>query len=259
MHLDIQAVVKRFGGLTAVDGVSLSVTEGKIVGLIGPNGAGKTTLVQMITGYCRVDAGRICLDDIDISKAPPHQISRLGIARTFQNIRMFHEMTVAENVAMGALYNRSTSARAGRKRIDLRPPRMPRRRVGAALSGPLRESGQLELLGVSRLATRLAGTLSYGDQRRVEIARALATRPGVLLLDEPAAGMSSKEADELGGYIRAVAAAGVAVLLIEHNVRLVRTICESICVMDQGRRLAWGTPDEVMADASVIDAYLGGH
>lgn len=260
MHLDVQEVVKRYGGLTAVDGVSLTVPEGTVVGLIGPNGAGKTTLVQMIAGYCRVDSGRIIVDAIDISRLPPHAIARRGIARTFQNIRVFPEMTVAENVAMGTLYNRNarTNIATGRKR-SARGLREPLRAVArAALRGNRAPASEhLELLGIASMSGRLAGTLAYGDQRRVEISRALATSPGVLLLDEPAAGMSSKEADELGGYISAIAASGVAVLLIEHNVRLVRTICGRICVMDQGRRIAWGSPDQIMADPAVMNAYLG--
>lgn len=255
MVLCIEEVVKRYSGLTAIDRVSLNIETGQVVGLIGANGAGKTTLVQMISGYCRVDEGRILLGNRNITDAEPHTISRLGIARTFQNIRLFPEMTVLENVAIGGMYSASRSEFHKTEKNRASPSVIVRNWFRSSVD--LFELDVLESLGIKGLAARRAQTLSYGDQRRVEIARAMAAKPQVLLLDEPAAGMSNSEADELGTHIRSIAHAGVAVLLIEHNVALVSSVADVICVMNQGKRIALGSPSDVLKDPLVIESYIG--
>ena len=230
-ELVAEQVVKRFRGLKALDGVSLSVREGEIVGLIGPNGSGKTTLLNVASGVLRPTAGRVRVDGVDATGRRPHELARLGVGRTFQQIRLFGEMTVAENVEVGAVA----------------------RGQGADVVPEL-----LERLGLSADADRLAVTLPYGQQRRVEIARALAGRPRFVLLDEPAAGMNEVESDALLETIRAVRDdEGCAVLIVDHDLRLIMRLCERIHVLAEGRTICEGAAEAVRHDPAVIEAYLG--
>jgi ABC-type branched-subunit amino acid transport system ATPase component len=223
----------RYGGVDALRGVSLKVEPNHVLGLIGPNGAGKTTLVNATTGLAPLASGRIALDDTRIDGLAPHRIARTGIARTYQNIRLFGALDVHANLAAGAY------ARPGR----LTPSEI------AAL---------LERAGIPNLdLTARAGALPYGDQRRLEIARALASSPKVLMLDEPAAGMNPSETTRLVDTIRAIAASGIAVLLIEHDMTLVRAACDSVVVLNFGQVIARGAPSEVARDPVVVEAYLG--
>jgi branched-chain amino acid transport system ATP-binding protein len=236
--MTVEKVAKVFGGLTAVGGVSLEIPERSIVSVIGPNGAGKTTLFNMLTGLYKPTAGRILFEDVDISRARPDVITGLGVARTFQNIRLFAAMTATENVMIG----RHARMRAGLLGSILRPPYV--RREERETETRAREL--LEYVGiVGGSADRYAGELSYGDQRRVEIARALASEPRLLLLDEPTAGMNLR------------ADLGLAILLIEHDMKVVMGVSEHITVMDHGEKIAEGTPAEVRANKLVIEAYLG--
>jgi ABC-type branched-subunit amino acid transport system ATPase component len=233
MSLVLENVGVRYGGVDALRGVSLAVEPNRVLGLIGPNGAGKTTLVNATTGLATLATGTIALEGTRINGLPPHRIARAGIARTYQNIRLFGALDVHANLAAGAY------ARSGR----LTPPEI------ATL---------LERAGIPTvdLAAR-AGSLPYGDQRRLEIARALAAAPSVLMLDEPAAGMNPSETTRLVETIRAIAASGIAVLLIEHDMPLVRAACDSVVVLNFGEVIARGTPSEVGRDPVVVEAYLG--
>ncbi|MDB5071290.1 MAG: transporter ATP-binding protein [Candidatus Eremiobacteraeota bacterium] len=223
----------RYGGVDALRGVSLTVEPNHVLGLIGPNGAGKTTLVNATTGLAPLASGTIALDGKRIDGLPPHLIARTGIARTYQNIRLFGALDVHANLAAGAY------ARPGR--------------LTAAEIATL-----LERAGIPGLdLTARAGSLPYGDQRRLEIARALASAPSVLMLDEPAAGMNPSETTRLVDTIRAIAASGIAVLLIEHDMTLVRAACDSVVVLNFGQVIARGTPSEVGRDPVVVEAYLG--
>jgi ABC-type branched-subunit amino acid transport system ATPase component len=223
----------RYGGVDALRGVSLAVEPGRVLGLIGPNGAGKTTLVNATTGLAPLASGTIVLDGTRIDGQPAHRIARAGIARTYQNIRLFGALDVRANLAAGAY------ARPGR--------------LGAGDARAL-----LERAGIAHaeLAAQ-ASSLPYGDQRRLEIARALAAAPKVLMLDEPAAGMNPSETTRLVETIRAIAASGIAVLLIEHDMTLVRAACDSVVVLSFGQVIARGTPSEVARDPVVVEAYLG--
>src|SRR5512139_209359 len=253
--LEIVGLTMDFGGLRAVDGVSLTVAPGEIAALIGPNGAGKTTLFNCITGVYRPTGGCIQLHQTGrgrrrIDGLAPHRITALGLARTFQNTRLFPGMSALENVMLGRHFRTSTGL------------------LGAILHGPAARRQEretvaeshdlLERVGLSHLANELAGNLPYGAQRRLEIARALATAPALLLLDEPAAGMNPQETSELDELIvRIRDAYGVAILLIEHDMRLVMNISERICVMEYGKLIASGPPVEVRSNPQVIEAYLG--
>jgi len=249
-RLDLERVSRHFFGVEALKGLTMSVLPGRVTGLIGPNGAGKTTVVNLITGLLKLTEGRICLEGEDISELPPHAVARLGVARTFQNIRLLHEASVVENIVAGFHTSDHTSLPA--QALGLASVR----RVRAGLVQRAREL--LAEFAMEEYAECLAGELSYGHQRRVEIMRALALAPSVLLLDEPAAGMSDGEADELGAIFRRLADRGLALLVIEHNMRLVMSLCDEMYVLDSGELICSGAPERVRSDPRVIEAYLGG-
>jgi branched-chain amino acid transport system ATP-binding protein len=248
--LKVSHVSKRFGGLAALDDISLSVQHGEIYGLIGPNGAGKTTLFNCMTGLYRATSGSVSLDDRDIQALPPHQIVQLGFARTFQNIRLFANMTTLENVMVG----RHARTHANIVAAILRCRKT--RREEASIRARAHEL--LDYVGLTQQSRTLANHLSYGDQRRLEIARALATEPKLLALDEPVAGMNPAERLQMGALFRKLRAGGLTLLLIEHDVKWVMGLCDRIAVLDYGRKIAEGAADAVRQDPAVIAAYLGG-
>lgn len=250
--LQLSDVYKRFGGVVALDGVALSVQPGQVHGLIGPNGAGKTTLFNVLTGLYRADAGHFELAGEPYVPNAIHHVARLGIARTFQNIRLFNALTALENVLVG----RHLRTRTGLWGALLRT------RAARAEEASSRAAAAhwLDYVGIGELAHRRADTLSYGHQRRLEIARALATEPRVLALDEPAAGMNSGEKRRLSELLLRIRADGRTVLLIEHDVKLMMDLCDHLTVLDHGRVIATGAPAMVRQDSAVIQAYLGvGH
>lgn len=247
--VELYDVTMEFGGLTAVDRVSLAVNEREILGLIGPNGAGKTTIFNMISGIYQPTAGEILFNGKSISSLKPSQVAYRGIARTFQNIRLFSDLTVLDNVRIGC----HTKSEAGLLGALFRWPgvKAEEKRVIA------KAEEYLELVGLTDKADELARNLAYGEQRRLEIARALAMEPTLLLLDEPAAGMNSQEKQTLMDFVRQIRERGITVLLVEHDMNLVMGICERIVVLDYGKKLAEGTPQEIQRNNQVIASYLG--
>jgi branched-chain amino acid transport system ATP-binding protein len=231
--LEAEAVRVRFGGQMALDDASLRAPAGEVTGLIGPNGAGKTTMFNVITGLAAPDAGRVRLDGMDITALPPFRRARLGLARTFQQLQLFGTLTVAENIELAA------------------------RRKGAAERPRDRAARLLDFLGITALADEYAQNVPTGQARLVELGRALATAPQMLLLDEPASGQDPQETQHFISLLRAIAADGVGILLVEHDVPLVMEVCSQIHVLDYGRVIASGTPAEIQGDERVVAAYLG--
>jgi branched-chain amino acid transport system ATP-binding protein len=235
--LEARDVTVRFGGEAALDRTSIDVEPGMITGLIGPNGAGKTTLFNVVCGLLTPQGGHVVLDGTDVTRAPPHRRARLGLARTFQRLELFTSLTVRDNIRVGGdIRNRWSTRRADSTDEAERI---------------------IELTGLGAIADREVSEIPTGRARVVELARALMTRPSVLLLDEPAAGQTERETDEFGALLRRLAADGLAVCLVEHDMTLVMDVCETINVLDYGRTIAAGPPAQVRNDPAVVEAYLG--
>lgn len=241
--LQVTSVTRKFGAHLAVDSVSLSFEPGGIHGLIGPNGSGKSTLLNIVSGILAPDTGRVAFGDQDITDLPPHRIARLGVARTFQNLRIFRRLSVFDNVCAGRAGGGGLSAGLD----DLLARRRHFDEIAPVLS----------FVGLLERANDIAQDLPLGAQRRLELARALAARPRLLLLDEPAGGMTPVETDRMASLLSDVAGRGISVILVEHKMKLVMGICRRVAVLDQGRLIACGSPDEVQAEPIVREAYMG--
>ena len=248
--LQLSGVGKHFGGLHALSDVSLHINHGEIYGLIGPNGAGKTTLFNILTGLYQLDGGNFNFAGTSFTDCKPHVLAQAGIARTFQNIRLFPNMTALENVMIGRHLRTHSGIWAALTR------HAAARREELEISQRAHEL--LRYVGINRPSHTLAKNLSYGEQRRLEIARALATDPKLLALDEPAAGMNATETENLKALLQTIRSSGITVLLIEHDVKLIMGLCDRVAVLDYGKKIAEGVPDEVRNDATVIAAYIGG-
>jgi branched-chain amino acid transport system ATP-binding protein len=248
--LQVDGLGINFGGLSAVDNLTFAVPQGRIYSIIGPNGAGKTTLFNMISGIYRPGRGRIRFDGQDVTNREPHQLARAGVSRTFQNLQVFFRLSVLENVMVGRHLHEPRGVLAH----ALRLPSV--RRANTDCAAKAREF--VEFVGL-RDADRVAGGLPYGALKRLEIARALASEPKLLLLDEPAAGCNSVETEEIDGLIQQIARKGTTVVLVEHDMKLVMKISDRILVLDRGRKLAEGSAGEVRNNPDVIGAYLGSH
>ena len=248
--LDVRNLGIDFGGLTAVDGFNITVGPTEISGLIGPNGAGKTTIFNLLTGVYQPTRGSVLINGIDIKGMPTHKVNRLGIARTFQNIRLFTDMTALDNVKVGMHHAIKCSFLSSLLHLPSY--------YKAEKKANEKAMELLDFMGLADVADVKAGSLPYGVQRRLEIVRALATNPSIILLDEPAAGMNPSETTELMHQIRRIRDTfHIAIFLIEHDMNLVMNVCEAIAVVNYGRLIAKGTPDEIRANPAVIEAYLG--
>ena len=248
--LDVRNLGIDFGGLTAVDSFNITIGPTEIAGLIGPNGAGKTTIFNLLTGVYQPTRGSVLVNGIDIKAMPVHKVNKLGIARTFQNIRLFAEMTALDNVKVGMHNEIKCSFLASLFRL----PSFYR----AEAAANMKAMELLEFMGLSDVADQKAGSLPYGVQRRLEIVRALATNPSIILLDEPAAGMNPSETAELMHQIRRIRDTfHIAIFLIEHDMNLVMNVCETIAVVNYGKIICKGTPEQVRQNPAVIEAYLG--
>lgn len=244
--LSVKSVYKNFGGLQAVQNLSLSVLPGRVCGLIGPNGAGKTTVFNLVTGVYPCSHGFIQIGEMELTRLKPYQIIRLGVARTFQTIRLFQNMTTWEHVLVG----QNVPARLSREGMFS---------IGRAQKKKLKEEAEriLHLLGLWEVRSWKASNLPYGIQRKVEIARALATRPRLLLLDEPAAGLNIQETQDLLKTLHKVSEMGITLLIIEHDMRVIMGICDHIFVLNFGQKIAEGAPEQIRTNEQVIEAYLG--
>jgi ABC-type branched-subunit amino acid transport system ATPase component len=244
--LDVAGLTRDFGGVRAVDDVSFAVHQGDVLGLIGPNGAGKTTVINVVTGYFAPSAGVVRLEGVDTRGMPTHRLAAAGLARTFQHLRLFEGTTVLENVLIGSQLTFED------RRWNLWFERRRQERLHRAHALEL-----LERVGLADHANDSVSGLPYGMRRRVEIARALATRPRLLLLDEPTAGMTRRESDDIGSFVTELNGAGLTIVLVDHNVRLVSNVCHRVAIMDWGRIVMEGTPEQAWADERVKEAYLG--